>query len=138
VLVNCLTANGTTGAAHSQNSRSQFWLQDLCGKDYYVFEEFKVDVFNADYFKCLLEGSLNVLVEQKNLKAQHLVRRPVLTTGNEYPWQLVSSVQQAYRERAIIILTHSPIPVFIYDNPNIRKDLLLKCRELIYNVINEC
>ncbi|AAK53627.1 helicase [Planaria asexual strain-specific virus-like element type 1] len=138
LFCNVLCAGLKTGAAHSMNSRSNFWLQDLQGKDIYVFEEFSMDVFNANYFKALLEGSMHVMVEKKNMPSVHLERRPVITTGNEFPWKLVSSTAEAFRERSLIILTDSQIPFSVSADPNKRPDLLLNCKNLLYESIKNC
>ena len=69
------------------------------------FPYFNLDVFNADYFKALLEGSKNVTVEKKNQTAIKLQRKPILTTGNVVPWQMVSSIAMAYKARCVMIVT---------------------------------
>jgi Papillomavirus helicase len=138
LFTNVLCAGLKTGAAHSMNSRSNFWLQDLQGKDIYVFEEFAMDVFNANYFKALLEGSMHVMVEKKNMPSVHLERKPVITTGNEYPWRLVSSTAEAFKERSLIIMTDVSIPFSVGSDPNKRPDLLLNCKNLLYESIKNC
>lgn len=134
LVTNILSSNLASGAFHGMHSRSQFWLQDLPGKDIYIGEELILDQFNVDYFKLLLEGSNRISVDVKHKPSVPLPKKPLLVTGNAYIWEYVSRHESAFRNRCMLIRSDCNMQLNLsYDYhkyPSCLKDVK-------YNVFNE-
>lgn len=86
-----------------QASTSQFWLDDLYGKELYVGDEATANELNIQTYLLLLEGNKALKTEIKNGKKLNLEPKPVLMSSNKLIYTSCQSYGQAIRDRCLMI-----------------------------------
>ncbi len=81
-MLSSVYENYEVGKLSAQDIQSNFWLQDLVGKELYCGDEILVSQANIDTIKLLCEGNENLCTEIKFAGKQILPAKPVLIANN--------------------------------------------------------
>lgn len=86
-----------------QSLNSQFWLDDLVGKQIYVGDEALATPLNINTYLLLLEGNPDLCTEVKYGGKKHLEPQNVLMASNNWIWNTCNAYADGIKARCLII-----------------------------------
>ena len=109
-LVESLYSPHEIGRFGPQAQNSQFWLQDLYGKEIYVGDEARASQLNIQTVLLLLEGNPALETEFKYGGKMPLDPRPVILACNQDLWCDCQSYRKAIRARCLELRFTRAVP----------------------------
>lgn len=111
LLLSSIYDENEIGNFGPQATNSQFWLDNLHGKELYLGDEAKATPLNIQTLLLLLEGNSNAKTEIKNGEKVRIEPKPVIMACNMDIWSECQGFAGAIKARIVELRFRHPCPI---------------------------